>query len=222
MTIKELFDKSENGSLDYSTFEKLMNENGAKFADLSEGKYVSKDKYENEVASKDSQITKLNDTIKEREKDLKNLNTQLKDAGTDSEKLAELQTQFGNLQTQYKTDTDNYKAQLSKQAYEFAVKEFASGKKFTSNAAKRDFISSMIAKELKMEGDKILGADDFVTSYSTENADAFITEKAPEQNTQTPPPTFSKTVNPNTQQPQMGDNPFGFHFSQVRPKPNNM
>lgn len=223
MTIKELFDKSENGSLDYSTFEKLMNENGAKFADLSEGKYVSKDKYENEVASKDSQITKLNDTIKEREKDLKNLNTQLKDAGTDSEKLAELQTQFGNLQTQYKTDTDNYKAQLSKQAYEFAVKEFASGKKFTSNAAKRDFISSMIAKELKMEGDKILGADDFVTSYSTENADAFITEKAPEQNTQTPPPTFSKTVNPNIPQPQLnGDNPFGFHFSQVRPKPNNM
>lgn len=218
MTIKELFDKA-TGPIDYSTFEKLMNENGAKFTDLSEGKYVSKDKYENEVAGKDSQISKLNETIKERDKDLKNLNTQLKDAGTDSEKLAELQTQLGNLQTQYKTDTDSYKAQLSKQAYEFAVKEFASGKKFTSNAAKRDFISSMIAKELKMEGDKILGAEDFVTSYSTENADAFVVEKAQEQTQQTPPPTFSKSLNPNTPQPQLnGDNPFGFHFAQVRPK----
>lgn len=223
MTIKELFDKA-TGPIDYSTFEKLMTESGAKFADLSEGKYVSKDKFDNEVAGKDAQITKLNETIKERDKDLKNLNTQLQEAGTDSEKLAELQTQFGNLQTQYKHDTENYKAQLGKQAYEFAVKEFASGKKFTSNAAKRDFINSMIAKELKMEGDKILGADDFVSAYSTENADAFMVETPPAENQQqTPPPTFSKTVNPNTQQPQTNsDNPFGFHFSQVRQKPNNM
>jgi hypothetical protein len=221
MTIKELFDKA-TGPIDYSTFEKLMNESGAKFADLSEGKYVSKDKFDNEVAGKDAQIKTLNDTIKERDKDLKNLNTQLKEAGTDSEKLAELQTQFGNLQTQYKTDTDNYKAQLGKQAYEFAVKEFASGKKFTSNAAKRDFVSSMIAKELKMDGDKILGAEDFVTAYSNENADAFVVEKPEQSQPQTPPPTFSKTVNPNTQVPQQtNDNPFGFHFSQVRPKPNN-
>lgn len=222
MTIKELFDKA-TGPIDYSTFEKLMSESGAKFADLSEGKYVSKDKYENEVASKDNQINTLNATIKERDKDLKNLTAQLQDAGADSEKLAELQAQFGNLQTQYKADADKYKAQLGKQAYEFAVKEFASGKKFTSNAAKRDFISSMIAKELKMEGDKILGADDFVTAYSTDNADAFVVEKAePEAQPQAPLPQFSKTVNPNTPVPQAtNDNPFGFHFSQVRPKPNN-
>ena len=165
MTIKELFGES---SLNYEEFEKLMKDKGAKFVDLSEGGYVSKDKFENEVSGKDSQISQLNDTIKSRDKDLKDLKAQLKDAGTDAEKLTELETQLGNLQTQYKQDTDNYKAQLSKQAYEFAVKDFASGKKFSSNGAKRDFISSMIAKELKMEGDKILGADDFVTAYSTD------------------------------------------------------
>ena len=217
MTIKELFDKA-TGPIDYSAFEKLMNENGVKFADLSEGKYVSKDKFDNEVASRDSQITTLNETIKSRDKDLKDLKTQLKDAGTDTQKLADLETQLGNLQTQYKTDTDNYKAQLSKQAYEFAVKDFANSKKFSSNAAKRDFVNSMIAKELKMEGDKIIGADDFVNMYSSENADAFVVEQ-PKNEQQTPPPTFSKTVNPNTPQPQLnGDNPFGFHFAQVRPK----
>ena len=49
MTIKELFDKAESGTLDYSTFEKLMKEGNAKFVDLSEGGYVSKDKFENEI-----------------------------------------------------------------------------------------------------------------------------------------------------------------------------
>ena len=219
MTIKELFDKGENGTLNYETFEKLMKENNAKFVDLSEGNYVSKDKFDNEVASKDGQITQLNDTIKSRDKDLKDLKAQLSEAGTDAEKLAELQTQFGNLQTQYKQDTDNYKAQLSKQAYEFAVKDFANGKKFSSNAAKRDFVSSMIAKNLKMEGDKILGANDFVTAYSTENADAFIVEQ-PEPTPEPPKPTFTQPVN-TPKQPQDNNNPFGFHFAGVRENPNN-
>lgn len=217
MTIKEIFEKSQE-PLTYEKFEELMKESGAKFADLSEGNYVSKDKFDNEVAGKDSQITSLNDTIKARDKDLKDLKNQLKEAGTDAQKLTELETQLGNLQTQYKQDTDNYKTQLSKQAYEFAVKDFANGKKFSSNAAKRDFISSMIAKGLQMEGDKILGADDFVTTYSADNADAFVVEKQ-DPNPADPKPQFSNPVNPNTQAPQQNDNPFGFNFIGVRQRP---
>ena len=219
MTIKELFGEE---SLNYEAFEKLMKEKGAKFVDLSEGAYVSKDKYENEVSSKDSQISQLNETLKSRDKDLKNLNTQLQDAGADAEKLTELQTQIGNLQTQYKQDTDNYKAQLSKQAYEFAVKDFANGKKFSSTAAKRDFIRSMIAKELKMENDKILGADDFVTAYSMDNADAFITEQPAPSEPEAPKPTFTQSVNTQSNNIPNNDNPFNFHFAGVRqPNPNN-
>ena len=221
MTIKELFDKAENGTLTYEQFETLAKDGGAKFADLSTGAYVSKDKFDNEVSSKDSQITTLNDTIKSRDKDLKDLKAQLKEAGTDSQKLADLETQLGNLQTQYKTDTDNYKSQLSKQAYEFAVKDFANSKKFSSNAAKRDFISSMIAKGLQMEGDKILGADDFVSSYSTDNADAFVVEKQEDTAQQQPKPQFSQTVNPDSTPKQENANPFNFHFMGVRQKPNN-
>jgi len=217
MTIKELFG---DGSLSYEEFEKAMKEKGAKFVDLSEGNYVSKDKFENEVTAKDGQIAQLNDTIKSRDKDLKDLKSQLSEAGTDAEKLAELQTQFGNLQTQYKQDTDNYKSQLSKQAYEFAVKEFASGKKFSSNAAKRDFISSMIAKELKMEGDKILGADDFVSAYSIENADAFVVE-APKSEDSTPKPTFAQPTSPTVDATKDTTKDFGFHFVGVRQRPEN-
>lgn len=215
MTIKELFGES---SLNYEEFEKLMKDKGAKFVDLSEGGYVSKDKFENEVSGKDSQISQLNDTIKSRDKDLKDLKAQLKDAGTDAEKLTELETQLGNLQTQYKQDTDNYKAQLSKQAYEFAVKDFASGKKFSSNGAKRDFISSMIAKELKMEGDKILGADDFFNTYATEDPNAFITEPKQEEPKQ-PKPTFAQPTSPNIDSKQEAVPDFGFSFVGVRPRP---
>lgn len=219
MTIKELFSKSQE-PLTYEAFEKLMTESGAKFADLSEGKYVSKDKFDNEVASKDGQISQLNDTIKSRDKDLKDLKTQLKEAGTDAEKLTELETQLGNLQSQYKADTDNYKSQLAKQAYEFAVKDFANSKKFSSGAAKRDFVRSMIAKELKMDGDKILGADDFVTTYSADNADAFIVETKEEPKEEAPKPQFSNSVQPNTSNSNNKDSdPFGFNFIGVRAKP---
>ena len=220
MTIKELFDKSEE-PLTYEVFEKLAKDNGAKFTDLSEGNYVSKDKFENEVASKEGQITQLNDTIKARDKDLKDLKSQLKEAGNDTEKLTELETQLGNLQTQYKQDTENYKNQLSKQAYEFAVKDFASGKKFSSNAAKRDFISSMLAKELKMDGDKILGAEDFVASYSTENADAFIVEQPEETKPEQPKPQFSSSVNPDKNISENNGEDFGFNFIGVRQKPSD-
>lgn len=214
MTIKELFGE---GSLSYEEFEKAMKEKGAKFVDLSEGNYVSKDKFENEVSSKDTQISQLNDTIKARDKDLKDLKTQLKEAGTDAEKLTDLETQLGNLQTQYKQDTDNYKAQLSKQAYEFAVKDFASGKKFSSNGAKRDFISSMIAKELKMEGDKILGAEDFFNTYATEDPNAFVVEPKQEESKQ-PKPTFAQSTNPQIDSKDVNTD-FGFNFTGVRPRP---
>ena len=104
----------------------------------------------------------------------------LKDAGTDTTKLAELQTQFDTLQAQYTADTEAYKQKLADQKYEFAVKEFANGKEFTSHAAKRDFIRSLLDENLKMKGDTIIGADDFVKVYTEENADAFVTKKEPE------------------------------------------
>ena len=34
----------------------------------------------------------------------------------------------------------------------------------------------MLAKDLKLEGDKIMGAEDFVAVYAANNEDAFISE----------------------------------------------
>lgn len=220
MTIEELFKKSESGTLTYDQFHKLAKESGANFTDLGEGKYVSKNKYEDDIKAKDSTIETLNGTITTRDKDLADLKGKLEAAGTDADKLASLTGEFNSLQTKYDNDIKSYQDRLSKQAYEFAVKDFASSKKFTSNAAKRDFINSMIAKELKMDNGKILGADDFVTSYSVDNADAFIVEKAEPAPETTPKPSFvSPTPGANPPADNTGGFANAFHFTGVRPTP---
>ena len=175
--LKELFDQVEGGLLDYEKFTELLKENNVKLVDLNEGGYVSKNKYEAELESKSKEIETLNGTISTRDTDLETLKKQLEEAGVDSTKLADLTNQLQALQGKYDADSKAYKKQLSKQAYEFAVKEYANTKNFSSQAAKRDFIQSMIAKDLKMENDSILGADDFVKAYTENNQDAFILEE---------------------------------------------
>lgn len=216
MTAKEIFDKAENGTLTYDQFQELCKTNKVKLVDLGEGNYVDKKKYLDDLSAKDSQIETLNGTITTRDKDLEALKGQLAEAGTDSTKLQQLTNDFSSLQAKYDADMKASNEKLNKQAYEFAVKEFANAKKFTSNAAKRDFINSMINKELKMDNGKILGAEDFVTSYSTDNADAFVVDDKPEP---TPEPAKPQ---PQFAQPTPGvsgaddKNAFHFNFTGVR------
>ena len=181
MTIKEIFDKAENGTLTFDQFSELAKE--AKFADLATGEYVSKKKYEDELSGKDNQISTLNDTISNRDKDLKTLKEQLETAaqtdGADKQALEKLTADMSALQDKYNADTKAYKAQLAEQSYDFAVKEYANSIEFSSAAAKRDFIGQLKQAGLKMDGDMILGADDFRTKYQEANSDAFPTKAEP-------------------------------------------
>ena len=203
MTIKEVFDKAENGTLTYEQFSELAKD--AKFKDLTTGEYVSQKKYEDELAAKDGQIDTLNKTIATRDKDLDTLKTKLAEAGDSSSKLQELTDDLTKLQTKYDDDTKAYKAQLKTQAYDFAVKEFANTKEFSSGAAKRDFIDQLRKAELKMDGDKILGAEDFADKYKADNADAFV---APAEPTPAPAdPNVPRFVEPT------GGNPGGKKYT---------
>lgn len=176
MTVKELFDKAENNTLTWEQFQAAMGD--AKFVDLNEGGYVSKQKHDDELSHRDATIQQLKDTIATRDNDLKALQTTLKDAG-DIEELKKASKDLSDLQKKYDKETKAYAAQLSQQAYEFAVKDFANSKEFTSKAAKRDFIQSMIAKKLQFEDGKIIGAEDFVQMYSQDNGDAFKVAEDP-------------------------------------------
>ena len=192
MKIKEVFDKAEDGTLTYEQFQAIVKEANANFTDLAEGKYVSKGKYDDEIAAFQSQIESLNGTIGTRDTDLEALKKQLEEAGTDAEKLSTLSNDFTALQSKYDADVKSYKEQLKRQAYEFAVKDFANKQKFTSKAARRDFENAMKLAELKMNGNDIMGAEDFRMKYATENEDAFVVEQAPAQDAApaAPLPTF--------------------------------
>lgn len=179
MKIKEVFDTAPEGTLTYEQFLEAVKAGGANFVDLKEGGYVSANKYQDELAAKDKEIATLNSTMSTRDQDLEGLKKRLEEAGADAGKLEELNASLKELQTKYEGDMNAYKEQLKHQAYEFAVREFANSKDFSSNAAKRDFIQSMLAKNLQMDNGKIMGADDFVAAYSEDNADAFIEEYDP-------------------------------------------
>jgi chromosome segregation ATPase len=206
MNLKELFDKStaENKALTYAELEALAKEGKAKFTDLSEGNYVSRQKYDDDIKTKDTQITSLNETLATRDSDLTNLKTQLanaqtelQNAGADAGKLDELTTQLTNLQAKYAEDTGKLQSKLSAQAYEFAVRDFANGQKFSCEAAKLMFEQDMIAKNLPMENKKIMGANDYLTEYKKAHKDSFAVDKPAEPSNQ---PQFSTSTTNNGNQ----------------------
>lgn len=216
--LKELFG---DGQLDFETFKKLVTEKGMKLADLATGKYVDKRKYEDEISAKDSAIEDLKGQITTRNDDIKDLKTKLAGEGDNANKIADMTAQIEKLQGEYDNAKKEYEARIGKQSYEFAVKEFANGQKFTSNAAKKQFINEMVSENLKMKDGNIIGADDFMKVYKEANADSFIVEPEtplePEQGQQIPDfkPTF---VQPTAPQPPIDDNPFNnaFSFAGVR------
>lgn len=218
MDIKELFDNAEDGVLNYEQFVEAAKEAGAKFTDLNEGKYVSKKKYEDEITAKASEIETLNGTLSTRDTDLAELQKRLEEVGVDGDKLAQLTADFDSLNNKYKEDKKAYETQLKKQAYEFAVKEFANNKQFTSNAAKRDFIQSMLNADLKVDNGAIFGAEDFAKQYAEANEDAFKVEQPAEPEYEAPKPQFVSTTHGAEDYTPDATSEFvnAFHFAGVR------
>ena len=220
MDIKELFDNAEGGTLNYEQFTEAAQQAGAKFTDLSEGGYVSKKKYEDEITARKAEIETLNGTLATRDTDLAELQQRLEEVGVDGDKLAQLTSEFETLNTKYKEEKKSYEAQLKKQAYEYAVKDFANSRKFTSNAAKRDFIQSMLGADLKVDNGNIFGAEDFAKQYAEENADAFVVEQPAEPEPDVPKPQFvTTTPGADDYTPDTTDSFINaMHFTGVRPE----
>ena len=215
--LKSLF---ESGALTWEQFSEAVNQKEFKICDLSKGNYVAKKKYEDDLATRDTTITELNGQISTRDTDLANLKKQLEDDNTDnSQKITNLQNELTKLQGTYDTTKTEYENKLKAQKYEFAVKEFANGKKFSSNAAKRDFIKEMLGANLVLDKDTIMGADDFTSKYKEANSDAFVVEEPKPPTPSDPKPNF---ITPPTPPTPSNDNPFSdmFNFVGVRPHDN--
>lgn len=216
MKIEDIFKDAPEGKLSLEEFNKIASDGKAKFVDLAEGGYVSQMKHDSEIQSRDEQIKTLNDTISQRDTDIADIKKQLDDASkNDGEKLSEVSTQLSDLQKKYEEDTKSYETKLASQAREFAIKEYAADKKFTSTAAKQFYIESMIKSEdvkFNKKG-QLTGMEEFDTDYMANNADSFVVDEpalAPEPTPapETPKPSFGGSTpgaNPQPQKPSLSE-----------------
>ena len=169
-------------------FDKMLNENYKTQAEVNN----LNSKLTKAEGERDALQVKYNDDIKQRDADLADLKQKLADAGTDAETLKNLQTEFDTLKTNYANAQADYQKQLNKQAYEFAIKEKTNTLQFTSNSAKKAFLSDALAKNLTMDNGNILGFDDFVNAYKEQDAGAFVVET---QKDNKPTPQFGSKSN---------------------------
>lgn len=183
----------------YSQVEAKINEVNAnqadktkhvRFADLSEGGYVSRSKYDDKVNGLTQQVTGLQEQLTQRDADLAGLNGQLTAAQEDAGKLAEVQQQLTSLQSKYDKDSKAWEAKNAQQAYEYAVRNKANELKFTSAAAKKDFIREAIAQEFKQDGETLMGYTDFVAKYQEADPGAFVVDTPPADPPEDPAPTI--------------------------------
>lgn len=180
-------------------FDKLMVEN---YKTISEVNNIQ-GKLEKAESERDTYKTKYDEDIKQRDEDIKELQGKLKDAGTDADKLKTLETDLATLQQNYDTAKADYESKLNKQAYEFAVKQKVAELKFSSNSAKKAFMTEVMNEDLKMKDGELQGFDGFLESYKKTDADAFLNENKQKENPEdTPEPHFSGKSTGKDQDPQ--------------------
>ena len=151
-------------------------ETKVKLADLSEGGYVSKEKHQDKLNALQSQIDDYKAQVTQRDTDLQTLQAQLSKA--DPAKLEEVSASLAALQSRYDADAKAWQAKLDAQAYEFLIKEKASELAFTSNAAKKAFVADAIAKGFKLDGDSLLGYNDWLNAYKEADPGSFVADPA--------------------------------------------
>lgn len=134
---------------------------------INDGTYIPKSKFDN-----------LNEQKKDLENQLKETNDKMQELSkVDTE---ELKKQITDLQTKYEEDTKALNQKYESREYDIKLNDYAKDLKFSSNSARKSFMSDLKAKELKFENDKLVGFDDFVNSYKENDPSAFIEEKKEE------------------------------------------
>ena len=169
-----------------------------RFADLSEGGYVSVDKYNSQVNSLSQQVKDLQGQLAARDADITDLQGKLTAAQADATKLADVQTQLTGLQAKYTKDQQDWATKTAKQRKEFMVREKANGLQFTSAAAKRDFLGQATGKDFQLDGETLMGYEDFLAKYKAENPGALVEETPPAPAPADPPAPKPNIVLPGT------------------------
>lgn len=167
-------------------------------------------------ADKTQEIENLKTQLSEKDKLIEEANVQIENfKGMDVEgtKRAadEWKTKFEQAAAESKTKETEYQQKLAEQAYDFKLNETVSNIKFPNELTKNAFMNELKIKKLPLEGDKLLGFDDYIKEVGEKNPGLFVTEEAPKD------PTPEVILKGTSGQPQ--DTGMMFNFIPVRPIP---
>lgn len=171
MTLKELC-----GEELYAQVEAKLNEVNAKiadkvkhvrFADLSEGGYVAKEKFDTKVTELSGVKQQLEDANKEIQS--------YKDMDVDGIKKS-----VTDWEQRYEKDTAALKKQMEEQEYAHQKDMFFSGVKFSSNAAKVGMMAEFDKQEFQLKDGTFVGAEKWLEDQKTSDAASFVTEEKPD------------------------------------------
>ena len=154
-----------------------------KLANLSEGNYVSKEKFN----SKEAEITSLKQQVEDANDEIKSY----KDMDIESIKQS-----ANDWETKYNELVENQKAEKEKSIRNERVNEFFANTKFSSEMAKNGVISEFNKKDFKYdeESKTFQGATEWLNDLKSKDKGSFLSEVANPQFT-TPPasPTNAST-----------------------------
>lgn len=143
-------------------------ENPVKFVDLSDGAYVSKEKYtslKTEADGYKKQLTDANTTIESYK-------------GMDIEGIKKSADEW---KQKYETDTAALNQQIETQKRTFAAEKFLDGQKIKSPLAKKSILSEFMSQNLEFKDGAFVGADDYMKKMREQYPDDFESEQEKEQ-----------------------------------------
>lgn len=131
-----------------------------RFADLSEGNYVSREKYqtlETKSNGLETQLGEANNTIKSyKEMDIDGIRQSAE-----------------NWETKYKEDTASLQNKLSEQEKRFAAERYLDGQKIKSPLSRKTILNEFLSKDLEYKDGKFSGADEYMKSVKEQYPDEF-------------------------------------------------
>ena len=125
-------------------------------------------------ADKTQEIENLKSQLSEKDKLIEEANVQIENfKGMDVEGIKkaadEYKAKYEQAAAEAKTKETEYQQKLAEQAYEFKLNETVSTLKFPNELTKNAFVNELKAKKLPLEGEKLLGFDDYIKEVGEKN-----------------------------------------------------
>lgn len=221
--LAKLFGKTEDGQPEALTYDqlkaKIEADKGLKIVNLSDGGYVSKDKFD----AANTEVNGYKKQLEDAQKEIKSY----KDMDIDGIKAS-----AAEYESKSKEQIAQLEKQLADQKLEFAEDKFLSQYKFSDDFAKAGVRGEFRSKQFKYDEatGKFLGAEEYMKEIMESHKGAFVIEEATPENENeekgdspegkgsgNQPPVFLGKDNGQKGADTGVQNPFGFNFLGVRP-----